>query len=145
MKLFLIVIITCLAFTTNAQQAEIFSPGGKAIRGYDAVAFFREGKPVMGADSLTYDWKGATWHFASRGNLDSFALRPDQYAPQYGGYCAYGTAQGHKASTQVETWSIVDGKLYFNYNPKVKTGWEKDRQALIEKANLNWPGLKDKP
>ena len=145
MKFLLIAIITCLAFTSHAQQAEIFSPGGKALRGYDPVAFFREGKPVMGADSLSYNWKSAQWNFANRSNLDSFRLHPEQYAPQYGGYCAYGTAQGHKAPTQVDTWSIVDGKLYFNYNQKVRTGWDKERSALIEKANLNWPDLKDKP
>jgi YHS domain-containing protein len=147
MKPFLVTsaLFILLGCTVHAQQAEIFSPAGKAIRGYDPVAFFREGKPVMGADSLTYTWRGAQWNFANRSNLDSFTLHPDRYAPQYGGYCAYGTAQGHKAATQVDTWSIVDGKLYFNYNQKVKTGWDKDRKALIEKADLQWPAVKDHP
>ena len=138
-------VIVLFAYGARAQQAEIFSPSGKAIRGYDPVAFFHDGKPVMGADSLTYTWKGAQWNFANRANLDSFKVHPDRYAPQYGGYCAYGMAQGHKAPTQVDTWSIVDGKLYFNYNQNVKTGWDKGRKAMIEKADLQWPGLKDKP
>lgn len=49
-----------------AQKAEVYSPGGKAIKGYDPVAFFTESKPVMGADSLSYSWNGATWLFANR-------------------------------------------------------------------------------
>jgi len=35
-----------VAFNLSAQQAEVFSKSGVAIRGYDAVAYFKEGKPV---------------------------------------------------------------------------------------------------
>ena len=77
--------------------------------------------------------------------MESFKKSPEKYAPQYGGYCAYGTAGGHKAPTQTETWTIVDGKLYFNYNEKVKESWNKEQAKLIEKANTQWPLIKDKP
>jgi YHS domain-containing protein len=130
--------------SVQAQKSEIFAPEGKAIKGYDAVAFFTEKKPVMGVDSLSYSWKGANWFFSSRRNMESFIANPEQYAPQYGGYCAYGTAGNHKAPTETETWTILDNKLYFNYNGKVKTLWEKDQKGFIEKADKNWPGLKDK-
>jgi YHS domain-containing protein len=99
---------------------------------------------VMGADSLSYDWKGAHWLFSSTQNRDAFKKAPERYAPQYGGYCAYGTAEGHKAPTQTDTWTIVNDKLYFNYNSNVKKSWVKNQQALIEKADQNWPALKDK-
>ncbi|HVW61713.1 MAG TPA: YHS domain-containing (seleno)protein, partial [Puia sp.] len=95
-------------------------------------------------DSLMLQWNDATWYFASRENLESFKAAPEKYAPRYGGYCAYGTAQGHKAPTEVETWSILDGKLYFNYNQKVKEMWSKDRAAMIKKADQNWVMIKDK-
>lgn len=136
--------ITFAAWTARAQQSEIFAPDGKAIKGYDVVAFFKEAKPVEGADSLAYRYKGSDWLFTSRGNLEAFKENPEKYVPQYGGYCAYGTSQGHKAPTETDTWTIVDDKLYFNYNMKVKNTWSKKREELIEKADTQWPLIKDK-
>jgi YHS domain-containing protein len=98
----------------------------------------------MGADSLSYTYKDVRWLFATREDMDAFKENPEHYAPQYGGYCAYGTAEGHKAPTQIETWTIVNDKLYFNYNMKVKKAWTKDQPALIAKADKQWPELKGK-
>jgi YHS domain-containing protein len=130
--------------TVYAQKAEIFQKDGFAIRGFDAVAFFKESKPVMGEEKNSYEWKGARWLFSSGANLESFKSDPEKYAPQYGGYCAYGMADGHKAPTETDTWTIIDNKLYFNYNRKVKEMWSKDTKGFIEKANVNWPELKNK-
>lgn len=138
------VLVVFTMLTTYAQKSEIFAPAGKAIKGYDAVAFFRESKPVMGQDSLSYTWKDATWLFSSRKNMEDFKSNPEKYAPQYGGYCAYGTSQGHKSPTETDTWTIVNEKLYFNYNKKVQTIWLKDEKALIEKADQQWSDIKNK-
>jgi len=143
-QIFTAVLIFAATYAATAQRAEIFSPGGKAIKGYDVVAFFKDMKPVMGLDSLAYTYKDARWLFSSRANLEAFKANPTQYMPQYGGYCAYGTADGHKAPTETETWTIVNGKLYFNYNQNVKGMWMKDQPALIRKADAQWPMLKNK-
>jgi YHS domain-containing protein len=127
-----------------SQKSAIFEVNGKAIRGYDAVAYFISGEPVMGFDSLSVVWNNSTWCFSSEANRELFKKDPEHYAPQYGGYCAYGTADGHKAPTQSDAWAIVNGKLYFNYNKKVKSLWDKDQQGFIEKADKNWPLIKDK-
>ena len=132
-------------FHATAQRSAVFAPEGKAIKGYDPVAFFTDAKPVKGADSLTYKWQDATWLFSSRANMESFKAAPEKYAPQYGGYCAYGTSEGHKAPTETDTWTIVNDKLYFNYNKKVKELWTKDTKGRIEKADQQWPAIKDKP
>ncbi|SEW57234.1 YHS domain-containing (seleno)protein [Chitinophaga arvensicola] len=129
------------AWGAKAQNQQVFAVNGIAIKGYDAVAFFKEGKPVKGFDSLAFMYKNAQWRFSSKENMESFKASPEHYAPQYGGYCAYGTAAGHKAPTQVETWSIVNDKLYFNFNMEVKQSWEKDRAALIQKADQRWPDV----
>jgi YHS domain-containing protein len=137
--------ITILMFTAvfvHAQKSEIFTTEGKAIRGYDPVAFFKQSMPVKGADSLAYEWKGSQWLFSSKENMDRFKANPEQFCPQYGGYCAYGTSAGHKSPTQTDTWTIVDNKLYFNYNIKVKEMWLKDQKTLIEKADQQWPEVK---
>lgn len=141
----LILALTILASTgTKAQTSAVFIKDGNAIRGYDPVAYFKEGKPVKGDSSFSYNWSGANWLFANRQNLDSFKLDPAKYAPQFGGYCAYGVSEDHKSATDPEAWTIVDGKLYLNYNSKVKEYWNKNRDKRIEDANRNWPALKDK-
>ncbi len=127
-----------------AQQSPVFVAAGKAIRGYDPVAFFTESKPVAGSDSFTYVWQEATWYFASASNRDMFKQNPEKFAPQYGGYCAYGMSDGHKAPTATDTWAILDGKLYFNYNKKVQELFNKDPKGRIEKANVFWPQIKNK-
>jgi YHS domain-containing protein len=125
-------------------QPEIFSTESGAIHGYDPVAFFDEGKPVKGTDSLVFQWHEASWHFASQKNRDAFKSTPEKYAPQYGGYCAFGMSRGYKAKTLPETATIIDGKLYFNYNLEVKKEWSKTPDVYIEKANKNWIAVKQK-
>jgi YHS domain-containing protein len=125
-----------------AQNKEIFSTEKGAINGYDPIAYFTEGKPVKGDSKFSLKWKEATWYFSSQKNLDAFKAAPEKYAPQYGGYCAYGTSDGHKAPTEHDAWTIVNGKLYLNYNKEVKVAWSKDREALIKKADANWPIVK---
>lgn len=129
--------------TSNDMKSEIFAPKGKAIRGYDPVAFFTEKAPVEGSEKFTYQWKGATWYFSNANHLDQFKKDPQAYAPQYGGYCAYGTSQGHKAPTETDTWTVKDGKLYFNYDQDVKQIWDKDRDGYIIQADKNWPKIKN--
>ena len=145
MTMLRLTILVLFSMTTAfAQQSPVFAPAGKAIRGYDPVAYFTDSKPVLGDSTLSYTYQGATWYFANATNRDTFKADPDKYAPQYGGYCAYGTSQGHKAPTEADAWTINDGKLYFNYSKKVQTLWNKDRTGNISKADTNWPTIKDK-
>lgn len=139
------IIIALFSITTAfAQQSGVFAPSGKAIRGYDPVAYFTDSKPVPGDSSISYRYQGANWYFANVQNREDFKADPEKYTPQYGGYCAYGTSQGHKAPTEADAWTIENGKLYFNYNKKVQTLWNKDRSGHIQKADSNWPAIKDK-
>ena len=133
-----------LSLAAMAQKSEVFIKGDAAIRGYDPVAYFKEGKPVMGSKQLSYQWKGANWYFANQENLNAFKASPEKYAPQYGGYCAYGLAEGHKAPTAPDAWTIVNGKLYLNYDKDVQSTWKKDQPKYIVTADKNWPNLKDK-
>lgn len=74
-----------------------------------------------------------------------FASDPTHYAPQFGGYCAFGTAKGHKAATEPQAFTVVDGKLYLNYNDDVLNSWRKDIPGYIAKANANWGTVKTQP
>lgn len=133
--------LTSLAAGVFAQQ--VFTTDGTAIRGYDPVAYFTDQKPVKGDRQFAFTQDGITWLFASQQHLDAFKADPAKYMPQYGGYCAYGTSEGHKAPTQPDAWTVVNDKLYLNYNQKVKTEWDKKRDERIEKANKEWAVIKD--
>ena len=129
--------------TIFAQKSEIFNPSNAAIHGYDPVAYFKENKPVKGDDKFSLSWKGAPWYFSNQQNLDAFKANPEKYAPQYGGYCAYGLADGHKAPTSPQAWTITGDKLYLNYDKDVQKLWNKKQKEYIETANANWPKVKN--
>lgn len=112
-----------------------------AIAGYDAVAYFTQGRPVRGSKAFSTEYKGAQWRFSSAANLARFEADPTAYAPQYGGYCAFAVAQGETASAQPDLWTIHEGKLYLNYSRSVNQVWKTDMETLIEQADANWPEL----
>ena len=130
-----------VGFGAPARAAEppVFSASGVAIRGYDPVAYFTDGKPVRGKAEFAHVWNGATWHFASAENRDRFKAEPAKYAPQYGGYCAYAVSKGYVAPIDPTAWRIVDGKLYLNYNADIQKTWASDIPGYIGRADANWP------
>ena len=136
--LFLTVLFTGVAF---AQKPPVYSDASGAIRGYDPVAYFTEGRPVKGSKQFTHRWNGAEWRFASEQNRARFAATPEKYAPQYGGYCAFGVAGGYAVKIEPDAWSVVDGKLYLNYDRSVQASWRKDPPGFIRKGDANWPGV----
>ena len=116
-----------------------------AIKGYDPVAYFTDGKPVEGSPQYEAVWDNNRYRFASAEHLAQFKSDPAHYAPQFGGYCAYGTAEGHKAPTEPQAFTVVDDKLYLNYNDHVMQTWRTDIGGYIKKANANWDTVKEQP
>ena len=131
-----------LAFAAPGLAGEINAQNGIAIDGHDPVAYFRDGKPVPGAPQFTHRYKDATYRFASARNRDAFAENPEKYAPQYGGFCAYGTSRGYKAPVDPAAFTIVGGKLYLNYSADVQKTWRKDISGYVAKADKAWPSVK---
>jgi YHS domain-containing protein len=137
--LFFVFFFFAIASTfAQSKDAPIFSTKAGAIKGYDPVAYFYQSKPVKGQDGITHTWNGATWHFSTTQNRELFAKNPEKYVPQYGGYCAYGWSQGYAVKTEPEAWSVVDGKLYLNYDMDIRNKWEKKRAEYIKLADVNW-------
>jgi YHS domain-containing protein len=124
---------------------EVFQTEQGAIRGYDPVAYHVENRPVKGRAEFSHRWNGANWRFASAANRALFAADPARYAPQYGGYCAFGTSRGYKVSTDPDAFAIVDCKLYLNYSKPVQTTWNRDRPGYIATADRNWVELAPTP
>lgn len=118
---------------------------GLALHGYDPVAYFELGQPTSGDPALSARHGGATYLFASAAHRDAFAAAPDRYAPQYGGFCALGTAMGKKLDGDPTLWRIVDGRLYLNVNAQAQEVWLRDVPGNIAKADAIWPTIKDRP
>src|SRR5271168_3559134 len=117
---------------------------GLALRGYDPVAYFTDGKPVPGDFTITAQHDGATYRFASEDHKERFLKDPAKYLPEYGGFCAFGTAKGVKVDGDPTVWKIVDGKLYLNLAPAVATRWDQDIPGNIKTADEKWKVVKDK-
>lgn len=115
--------------------------GGVAIKGHDPVAYFTQGGPVDGSPEFTVAHDGAVFEFASAANRDLFAADPARYAPRYGGFCAFGASRGYKADIDPRAFTVVDGRLYLNYNLEVRAEWSKDVPGHVAKADANWPAV----
>jgi YHS domain-containing protein len=111
---------------------------GVAINGYDPVAYFTDSKSEMGMKEFSYKWNGAEWYFSNKNHLEMFKKNPDKYAPQYGGFCAFGLSKDKLSSSDPTAWQIVDGKLYLCTNDKVHKMWQKDIKGNVKKADKNW-------
>jgi YHS domain-containing protein len=129
------------AFFGSDEKPAYFAEDGVAIRGYDPVAYFDQGKPVEGSAEHSLEWRGVTWHFASADHRQAFQENPGKYAPAYGGYCAYAVAKDQLASVDPTAWKIVDGQLYLNYSHDIQKTWEEDIDGYIAQAETNWPDL----
>ena len=112
-----------------------------AVSGYDTVAYFTERRPVKGNPKISTEYKGAKWLFSSVENREKFIAAPEQFAPQYGGYCAWAVSQNYTASGDPLLWKVVNNRLYLNYDAEVQKKWEANIPEFIQKGDTNWPKL----
>ena len=143
MRKLLSVIILLWASNTLAGDAIYTSFfNNNALSGYDAVAYFTQGKPVKGNKKYTTLYKKTKWLFSTAENLQKFEKNPTAYAPQYGGFCAWAVAEKNaRASGDPKNWNIVNGKLYLNYDSDIQKKWQKNISGFIVQADKNWPAL----
>jgi len=118
---------------------------GIAIKGYDPVAYFTENKPVKGSPEIRSEHQGAIFLFSSQEHKSIFNKNPQKYVPAYGGFCSLGIAGGYKDTFAPYAFDIVDGKLYLNLNMNVHWFWKRNQKAFIQRADYNWPELKEAP
>ena len=139
-RTFLTLIIWALALPAFAADP-VYNTDDIAINGYDPVAYFTQAMPVKGQLDYAYDWNDTVWLFSNAENMALFAAAPDAYAPQFGGYCAYAMAKGKLAPIVPEAWTIVDGKLYLNFNLQARELWSEDIPGNISVAESYWPDV----
>lgn len=132
--------------TTAGAQADVSGRintdrRGLAAHGYDVVAYITQGQALKGEPAFQASWRNATFRFANADHRDRFLANPEQYAPQYGGFCAYAVSRGYTADVDPEAWSVVGGRLFLNYSKSVRQAWLADRDENIAKGDRNWTTL----
>ena len=135
-----------LAFLASSASVARADEPRVSISGYDPVAYFTDGKPVLGKAEFESVWRKLRWRFASGEHRDLFIKDPQRYAPQYDGYCALGAADqaaAHKDTVDPEAWAIVDGKLYLVHNSYWLEKWREKAKEYIKQADKDWQSVAD--
>lgn len=125
----------------QAAEPETFQIDGLAIRGYDPVAYFTNGAPVIGRAENSLSYKGAMWQFATPANMATFEGDPEKYGAKFGGYCAYAASKGYLAPTVPEAWTVYQDRLYLNFSLRARELWQQDIPGNIALGEANWPGI----
>jgi YHS domain-containing protein len=116
---------------------------GVILNGYDAVAYFERREAVKGNPGIESAYQGATYLFASRADKADFDKDPAKYAPQYGGFCAYGVVNGILSNIggNPDAFAVYKGKLYLCGNQDALRSFRSNIDSNIEKADTNWRQL----
>jgi YHS domain-containing protein len=87
------------------------------LRGYDPVAYFKQGKAVRGKRCIWSTYNGVTYFFVSKTDKAEFDRNPKKFEPQYGGFCAYRMAREEQKKRQIcqkmmsVGWMILVGTM----------------------------------
>lgn len=143
---FAITLFLGLGDAASAQSKTLLNVdrSGLAVQGYDVVAFFTDSKPVKGNPQFTSAHSGGTYQFASAEHKAAFDKEPAKYAPQFGGYCAYGVSKGSLVNIEPDAFQVVGGRLLLQYDKGIREKFNKDAPGNLGKADANWPGLVSK-
>jgi YHS domain-containing protein len=143
-----------MALSATASAGPQFIDSTKyAVSGFDTVSYFDlkqsaigspQASPLPGKVSITAEYNGARFAFATEENRKRFLANPAKFAPQYDGHCAFGVAKGGKVPGNPKLWRIVDGKLFLNIKDTVVSQWEEDIPGNIKTAQKNWKKLEKK-
>ena len=116
-----------------------------ALKGYDPVSYFTEGRPEQGSAEYQAAFDDATYWFKNAEHRAMFVADPDHYAPLFRGYCTVSLSRGAKIEADPEAWALADGKLYvFGSKPSVAV-FQAQTANVIEKASDNWAKLRNTP
>jgi YHS domain-containing protein len=108
-----------------------------AMKGYDPVAYFTDGKAIQGTSAYSHVWDGLRYEFVSAAHRAMFAAKPSQYAPQYSGSCATSMAGGRTIEADPENWAIADGRLFLFAGARGIEMFRGD-PAIVANADQNW-------
>jgi hypothetical protein len=116
-----------------------------ALKGYDPVSYFTEGRPEQGSAEYQAAFDDATYWFKNAEHRALFVADPDHYAPQFRGFCTVTLSHGQKLEADPEAWAIADGKLYVFAGKQGVPVFQAQTASIVEKASDNWAKLRNTP
>ncbi len=142
----LITLFTILLISISGFAQDFYSKKGVAVEGYDVTEYFN-GKAIEGSKEFNATYQGTTFYFVNADNLEKFNKNPENFLPEYGGYCAYAVGKkGEKVKVDPKTFSVENGKVYLFYNAwgtnTLELWNEEGAETLKKKADENWVNLK---
>jgi len=108
-----------------------------AIKGYDPVAYFTTGSPMLGRPEIEFEWDEHRYRFSRAEHRELFKADPVRYAPQFANFCAVALTRGELDEGKPEYWLISDGKLYLFGKPIGPGLFQQALAENIDKANRN--------
>lgn len=114
---------------------------GRALGGFDPIAYFLDGVPRLGDPRWQYDWGGATWLFRNEGDLAAFRAAPEVYAPLFGGRCAFAVSHGSPAEGSPLHHLIWHDRLLLFADATARIAFLTDPDRLFAEATRRWPAL----
>lgn len=99
-----------------------------ALGGFDVVSYHLAEAPVKGHPSYQIEWSGAQWRFASQTHMRLFKKSPQKYAPEFGGYCAFGMSAGGKEvhACNPTVYTLQKGRLIVFSSQAQLDAWMKN-------------------
>jgi hypothetical protein len=135
-------VIAAPALAQNPGQVDT---GRLAIGGYDPVAYFTDGQPMLGKPEFEHAWDGARYRFVTAPHMTLFRNDPDRFAPQFAGSCAMAMSKGMKVEANPKNWVISNGRLFVFFSSDAAARFQADPQGTAEAADKNWEQLKEAP
>ncbi len=127
------------ATTTGSTTKVNVDSQGVIVKGYDVVAYFKQGEPVKGNPAFESTYQGATYLFASSVDKSDFDKDPAKYAPRYGAFCSYGVTVGVLADLEgPDAFAVYKGRLYLCGNQGALKEFKTNIDSNIVKADANW-------
>jgi len=110
-----------------------------ALKGFDPVAYFLDGKPRKGDPGITSRYQGVVYEFANAANKAAFDKEPAKYVPEFNGYCAFGVTEGLKIDVDPHAYAINAGKLNVFFSEEARDAYQQDLSAKSKEAHEKWP------
>jgi len=114
---------------------------GLAIGGFDPVAYFIDGAPLVGRDEFEHTFARAVWRFRNEGNRASFVSHPKVYGPRFGGYDPVDVGRGVTYAGNPRIWLIVDQRLYLFGREQSRDAFAANPARFLKDADGRWPVL----
>jgi hypothetical protein len=129
------------AYGSTTERLVVDRFTGLAIHGYDPVAYFVDGHPVLGLPDFEAWQGGAVWRFHNEGNRADFLAHPEIYGPQFGGYDPVDVARGVTVAGNPLFWVVAGERLYLFGLEANRDAFAADPVRYLDPAQERWPAL----